>query len=149
MPPHPQKPPSQLGSFNCRRRPALIVVAQSTSARKKTLIGTGDAQVRTAASNQHLPAVTVAAYALLWVAALIVLAENQPLAFPRPPKRRKDRRETGRLPATGDLLRLLRAEIRARALNPGSFDHFATDPPPDASAQKPAPNLSATLFAAA
>ena len=29
MPSHPQKPPSQLASFNCRRRPALIVVAQS------------------------------------------------------------------------------------------------------------------------
>jgi hypothetical protein len=28
MPSHPIKPPSQLDSFNCRRRPALIVVAQ-------------------------------------------------------------------------------------------------------------------------
>jgi hypothetical protein len=116
---------------------------------EKTLIGTGDAHVRTPSSNQHLPAVTVAAYALLWVAALIALAENQPLAFLRPPKWRKDHRETGRLPSTGDLLRLLRAEIWVRALNPGTFDHFTTDPPPDTSAQKPAPDLSATLFAAA
>lgn len=116
---------------------------------EKTLTGTGAAQVRTAASNQHLPAVTVAAYALLWVAALIALAENQPLAFLRPPKWRKDHRGTGRLPSTGDLLRLLRAEIWVRALSPGTFDHFATDPPPDASVQKPRPDLPATLFAAA
>ena len=116
---------------------------------EKNLVGTGDAHVRTPASNQHLPAVTVAAYALLWTAALLALTENQSLAFLRPPKWRKDHRETGRLPATGDLLRLLRAEIWARALNPGTFDHFATDPPPDTSVQKPAPNLSATLFAAA
>jgi hypothetical protein len=116
---------------------------------EKTLVGTGDAHVRTAASNQHLPAVIVASYALLWVAALLALAENQPLAFLRPPKWRKDHRETGRLPSTGDLLRLLRAEIWARALNPRSFGHFATDPPLDTSAQKPAPDLSATLFAAA
>jgi hypothetical protein len=100
-------------------------------------------------SNQHLPAVTVAAYALLWVAAQLALAKNQPLAFLRPPKWRKDHRETGRLPSTGDMLRLLRSEIWVRALNPGTFDHFATDPPPDTSAQKPAPDLSATLFAAA
>jgi hypothetical protein len=116
---------------------------------EKTLIGTGDAHVRTAASNQHLPAVTVAAYALLWVAALLARAENQPLAFLRPPKWRKDHRETGRLPSTGDRLRLLRAEIWARALNPGAFDHFTTASPPDGSVQKPAPDLSATLFAAA
>ena len=37
---------------------------------EKTLIGTGEAQVRSTASNQHLPAMTVAAYAILWVAAL-------------------------------------------------------------------------------
>lgn len=104
---------------------------------EKTLIGTGDAHVRTAAC------------ALLWVAALSARAENQPLAFLRPPKWRKDHRETGRLPSTGDLLRLLRAGIWTRALNPGTFDHFASAPPPDGSAQKPAPDLSATLFAAA
>jgi hypothetical protein len=92
---------------------------------------------------------TVAAYALLRVAALLARAENQPLAFLRPPKWRKDHRETGRLPSTGDPLRLLRAEIWARALNPGAFDHFTTASPPDGSVQKPAPDLSATLFAAA
>ncbi len=116
---------------------------------EKTLIGTGDAHVRTAASNQHLPAVTVAAYALLWVAALLARTERKPLALLRPPKWRKDHRETDRLPSTGDLLRLLRTEIWASALNPGAFDHFVTGPPPDASAEKPKPDLAATISAAA
>jgi hypothetical protein len=36
MPSHPQKPPPQLGSFNCRRRPALIVVAQTSNVERRT-----------------------------------------------------------------------------------------------------------------
>jgi hypothetical protein len=36
---------------------------------EKAIIGTGEAQVRTPSSNQHLPAVTVAAYAILFDAA--------------------------------------------------------------------------------
>jgi hypothetical protein len=36
---------------------------------EKAIIGTGEAQVRTPSSNQLLPAVTVAAYAILFDAA--------------------------------------------------------------------------------
>ena len=36
---------------------------------EKAIIGTGEAQVRIPSSNQHLPAVTVAAYAILFDAA--------------------------------------------------------------------------------
>jgi hypothetical protein len=113
---------------------------------EKTLVGTGEAQVRTTGSNQHLPAVTVAAYALLWVAALSLLAEGGKLPTLDPPKWRKDRRAAGQLPSTGDLLRLLRYELWAGALRPGTFFHFATKSPPVASGQKPAPDLAATLF---
>ncbi|WP_367872261.1 transposase [Luteolibacter sp. Populi] len=117
---------------------------------EKTLLGTGEAQVRTAASNRHLPAVTVAAYSLLWIAALQCHAAgdgDRPRSL-APPKWRKDRPD-GMLPATGELQRLLRYEIWAGALRPGTFHRFVTRRPPDASAPEPRPDLAATLFAAA
>lgn len=97
---------------------------------EKTLIGTGEAQVRTAESNQHLPAITVAAYALLWTVALQVLAAGTTFRGLRPPKWRRDRSSEGKLPSTGDLLRLLRYEIWAGVLRPGTFYHFVTDSVP-------------------
>jgi hypothetical protein len=116
---------------------------------EKTLIGTGEAQVRTAASNQHLPAVTVAAYAMLWTAALPALGAGANFQGLQPPKWRKDRSLEGKLPSTGDLLRLLRYETWAGVLRPGTFYHFVSQPPPDTNAQKPMPDLPAILFAAA
>ena len=116
---------------------------------EKTLIGTGEAQVRTPASNQHLPAVTVAAYAILWIVTLHALAAGAAFPSLHPPKWRKDRTLDGSLPATGDLLRLLRFETWAGALRPGTFYHFATNAPPDTNAQKPHPDLPATIFDAA
>lgn len=116
---------------------------------EKTLIGTGKAHVRTAASNQHLPAVTVAAYAMLWSSALQEISKGAELQSLQPPKWRKDRVNEGKLPSTGDLLRLLRYEIWAGALRPGTFYHFVNDIPSNTNAQKPTPDLPAILFAAA
>lgn len=116
---------------------------------EKTLIGTGEAHVRTAASNQHLPAVTVAAYAMLWTVALQALARDANFQGLHPPKWRRERHLDGKLPSTGDLLRMLRYEIWAGVLRPGTFYHFATAPPPGTNAQKPMPDLPAILFAAA
>jgi hypothetical protein len=116
---------------------------------EKTLIGTGEAHVRTEASNQHLPAVTVAAYAMLWTVALQAIAGGATFQGLQPPKWRKDRSLDGKLPSTGDLLRLLRYETWAGVLRPGTFDHFVTDPPPDTNAQKPMPSLPSILFTAA
>ena len=113
---------------------------------EKNLAGTGEAQVRTAASNRHLPAVTVAAYSLLWTAALSLRAEGRQPPMLAPPKWRPDRRDTAELPSTGDLLRLLRYEIWAGVLRPSAFFHFASGAPPVASDQKPPPDLAATLF---
>lgn len=113
---------------------------------EKTLIGTGEAQVRTASSNQHLPAVTVAAYALLWVAALSLFAEGGQLRTLDPPRWRANRQAADKLPSTGELLRLLRYELWAGTLRPGAFFHFVSKSPPVTSDQKPAPDLAATLF---
>jgi hypothetical protein len=118
---------------------------------EKTLLGTGEAQVRTAASNRHLPAVTVAAYSLLWIAAMRChchAAQDRPRSL-APPKWRKDRRPDGLPPATGELLRILRYEIWAGALRPGTLHHFVSRRQPEAKSPEPRPDLAATLFAAA
>ena len=127
---------------------------------EKTLIGTGEAQVRSAASNQHLPAMTVAAYAMLWVAALRMHERHGKDQNPKEmtglqPPRWRARREAADqpLPSTGDLLRLLRYETWAGALRPGSLYHFVTASTPSKTCQKPPlkPPLSlpGMLFAAA
>jgi hypothetical protein len=116
---------------------------------EKTLIGTGDAHVRTPSSNQHLPAVTVAAYALLWIVALHTLAAGAVFQGLQPPKWRKDRLGNPSLPSTGDLLRLLRYETWTGALRPETFYHFAAKAPPDTNARKPSPSLPDILFDAA
>lgn len=116
---------------------------------EKTLIGTGDAHVRTAASNRHLPAVTVAAYALLWTVALEDIAGGGDLPSLDPPKWRGNPDRAGGVPSTGELLRLLRYETWAGFLRPSAFHRFATRAAPVANAAKPLPDLPATLFAAA
>ncbi len=116
---------------------------------EKSELGTGQAQVRTGPSNQHLPAVTVAAYAMLWIAAL--KAYNGGLELPcwKPPKWRKQPDSPRQLPSTGDLLRLLRIELWAGAIRPDSFYDFVTHSPPDMNAEKLTPSLPSILFAAA
>jgi hypothetical protein len=119
---------------------------------EKTLLGAGQAQVRTAASNQHLPAVIVAAYALLWTSALRL--HRQPATEPSsssltPPRWRRHTRDGTPLPSTGDLLRTLRFEHWSRALRPGTFYDFVTTHPSSAKPQKLEPSLPGALFAAA
>lgn len=116
---------------------------------EKTLIGTGDAHVRTSASNRHLPAVTVAAYALLWTTALDTMVDGEQLSTLEPPKWRGTSDRAGGVPSTGELLRQLRYESWSGFLRPGTLRHFASRTATNASASKPGPDLPATLFAAA
>lgn len=117
---------------------------------EKTLLGTGKSQVRTPASNTHLPATLVAAYSLLWIAALrLHHREALPPSLTPPKWRAKKDPTPDTLPSTGDLLRSLRYETWAKSIRPSSFHHFATPPPPDTKSQKPSPNLPATLLHAA
>ena len=51
---------------------------------EKSLIGTGDAQVRGEAANEHQPAMTVATYSQLWIAALTLHASGKPITPLRP-----------------------------------------------------------------
>jgi hypothetical protein len=78
---------------------------------EKCLIGTGEAQVRGKAANKHQPAMTVAAYSLLWIAALQLAEESGPLSLLHAPKwRQKNSAASNAQPSTGDLLRLLHSE---------------------------------------
>jgi len=81
---------------------------------QKTLLGVGQAQVRSETSNQHAPALAVAAYSLLLLAATQVYGNSgRPEAFqcPRWHKRRPTQRAT-----TNDLRNQVRYELWASAL---------------------------------
>ena len=114
---------------------------------EKSLLGAGEAQVRTAASNQHLPATVVAAYALLWIAALRSIQNGQQIPLVQPPKWRHP--TDAALPSTGELLRRLRFELWAHALRPSSFHHFVTKPSSTTKPHKPLASPAGSLFAAA
>lgn len=125
---------------------------------EKSLIGTGEAQVRGEASNQHLPAMTVAAYALLWTAALRLHQSKETLHLLQPPRWRAKHPQEPRshqppLPSTGDLLRLLRYETWAGALRPSTLYHFNSPGTAMTNRQKPPPparpSLPGMLFAVA
>ena len=117
---------------------------------QKTLLGTGEAQVRVPAATDQQPATTVAAYALLWLAALQTTAGADPPHHLRPPKWRRPPPGAAAAPlSTADLLRSLRCELWARQIAPDSFAHFSSAAPADTNPQKLTPSLPAALFAAA
>jgi hypothetical protein len=117
---------------------------------EKTLLGIGEAQVRTVASTHNQPAVTVAAYSFLWLAALQLMASGDLPQHLLPPKWRHPKTdETAPALHTGELLRVLRCELWAPQLSPESSSHFTSPAPADANTQKPEPSLPHVLFAAA
>ena len=81
---------------------------------EKTLLGVGQAQVRSETSNQNAPALAVAAYALLLLGAVKTYgADGNPETFKRPRwyKRKPSQRAT-----TSELITQLRYELWASAL---------------------------------
>lgn len=117
---------------------------------EKCLIGTGEAQVRGKAANKHQPAMTVAAYSLLWIAALQLAEERGPLRLLHAPKwRQKNSAASNAQPSTGDLLRLLRSEYWESVLQPSHFSHFAAGEPAVTNRQKCSPDLPASLLSTA
>jgi hypothetical protein len=115
---------------------------------EKTLIGAGEAQVRTPASNRNLPAAIVGAYALLWLAALRLLPTGRCPQM-RPPKWRRRGEDDRGIPSTGDLLRALRYQIWGDQLQDSSFSAVVTGQQPDTKPKKPGPSLAGALFDAA
>jgi len=89
---------------------------------EKTLLGVGQAQVRTEPSNQNAPALAVAAYALLLLASVNAYGKNGV------PDRRDQakwyRRKKKDRVTTNELINQLRREMWAHALDPAHFPHF-------------------------
>ncbi len=99
---------------------------------EKTLLGVGQAQVRTEASNQNAPALAVAAYAMLLLASVKAYGKNgvpDRVAQAKWYRRKQKERAT-----TNELVNQLRRELWADALNPDHFPDFMSNNSPD---QKP------------
>lgn len=117
---------------------------------EKSLIGTGQAQVRGEASTQHFPAVTVAAYAMLWVSALVLRAKGgYARALSIPKWRRSPERDASELPSTGELQRLLRQETWASSIRSENYSALAPEPSVTAKCEKLTMDLASHLFNAA
>lgn len=92
---------------------------------EKQLIGVGQAQVRNCQSVQTAPALAVAAYAILLLAAEKGSRDNALAGAPSTPRWRRSKPK--QRPSTGVLLRQLRAELLAEAINDGHFSGFLTN----------------------
>jgi hypothetical protein len=111
---------------------------------EKTLLGVGQAQVRTPISVEAVPALAVGAYSLLQLAAIETYGETgQPDSVPLPRWRR------GNPPAratTARLINQLRYELWAQALNPESLADFNARAGPDMKPAKLEPHLASAVF---
>jgi hypothetical protein len=109
---------------------------------QKSLLGIGQAQVRNPHSVQSQPAVAVAAYGLLLLAA--AQANLQALCKPKWASDSESKRLS-----TASLINLLRHELWNGSINE-RFTHFRSDPGHDHNPEKLQPDLrSALIYAAA
>lgn len=111
---------------------------------EKTLLGVGQAQVRTEASNQNAPALAVAAYALLLMASVQAYGKNgspDRLLQAKWYRRQKKERAT-----TNELMNQLRRELWSEALNPEHFSDFITGRSPDKKSEKCEVPLASAAF---
>lgn len=91
---------------------------------EKSILGVGQAQVRTEASNRNTPALAVCAYALLLMASLKTYGSHAApdrLQSPKWYRRRAEQRAT-----TNELINQLRYELWAPALSVRHFRDFST-----------------------
>jgi hypothetical protein len=89
---------------------------------EKTLLGVGEAQVRTAHAVENVTATAVAAYALLLAAALKLPSDGDELALPRPKWQRRSRCRA----TTPRLIQQMRWELWGKAMR---FSHFVAHEP--------------------
>ena len=115
---------------------------------EKTLLGMGEARVRTEASNRNLPALNVAAYSMLWLASYQSDPKRHQQGIFEPAKWRTDKRSM-QGPTTSDLLQQLRYETWAGSLRPSSFSHFVDPKSSTPNSEKRSPHLASSLFQAA
>jgi len=111
---------------------------------EKTLLGVGQAQVRTEASNKNAPALAVGAYAMLLLASVKAYGKNggpdrlqQSKWYPR----KKEDRAT-----TSDLINQLRRELWQEAINPEHLSDFTSHHPSDQNSDKCPVPLAPAIF---
>jgi hypothetical protein len=111
---------------------------------EKTLLGVGQAQVRTEASNQNAPALAVAAYAMLLLASVNTYGKE---GFPdRLEQAKWYRRKKRDRATTNELINQLRRELWSEALDPEHFSHFTSRAAPDLKCQKSTVPLRSAAF---
>jgi hypothetical protein len=111
---------------------------------EKTILGVGQAQVRTEASNQNAPALAVAAYAML------ILASEQAYGKTGSPDRSQQakwyrRNKTDRA-TTSELINQLRRDLWFEAINPPHLSDFMSHDTTDQNSQKSPVPLASALF---
>jgi hypothetical protein len=106
---------------------------------EKTLLGVGQARVRNPRAVQHVPAIAVASYAMLLMAA--TRAQGS-LRLPPPAWRHAPRSSHA---TTASLINQLRYELWADALRPGLCD-FMNRPTAHQKSQEPIPHLESAVF---
>ena len=110
---------------------------------EKTILGVGQAQVRSEASNQNAPALAVAAYAMLLLASVKTYGpQGKPDTFRSPLwyKRKPEQRAT-----TNELINQLRFELWSHSLQT-HFTHFSPDTPDDHNGLKCDHPLESAVF---
>jgi hypothetical protein len=111
---------------------------------EKTILKIGQAQVRTENSTHNAPALGVAAYGLL------LLAATQAYGKSGVPNRQHQpkwyHREVQKRATTNELINQLRIELWASALRPGHFSDFMSATTPDQKSQKSQLNPAAAMF---
>jgi hypothetical protein len=111
---------------------------------EKTILGVGQAQVRTEASNQNAPALAVAAYAMLLVAS--TQAYGKKGAPDRLQEAKWYRRKKSQRATTSELVNQLRRELWSQALNPQHFSDFMSGGVPDPNPEKCEVPLASAAF---
>jgi hypothetical protein len=110
---------------------------------EKTILGVGQAQVRTENSNQNAPALAVAAYSLLLLAAVKTYGvEGKPETFKRP---RWYKRKPGQRATTSELITQLRYELWATAMR-NNFRPLCSSRSLDQKPTKCDPPLQSAIF---
>jgi hypothetical protein len=111
---------------------------------EKTLLGVGQAQVRTEPSNQNAPALAVAAYAMLLLASVNAYGKR---GFPdRLDQAKWYRRKKKDRATTNELINQLRRELWSEALKPEHFPYFTSRGAPDLKSLKCTVPLQSALF---
>jgi len=107
---------------------------------EKTLLGVGQAQVRHERSVENVPALAVAAYAMLLTSAVQCYGPaGEPHTLPLPKWRRKKRRRA----STQSLINHLRHELWAQSIH---FSSFASHRASNTKLEKQIPSLPQALF---